>query len=188
MRRKFQHISYVKMNEKDFRNLKSNCDCQVCKDCQIMNIHQFLDGKIDYISCTENMDKKPNELSTFETFHVFNLIGEMPWHIKSTLQLGFNKHSEFWESLKSAENVYCRLYFFDFVRSMMSKNARILVFWSRMTEMYYLMQISKSYNFSLKTLAGLKVLTQLTNKQDMQWLLANQYLPTQLADFLLSLQ
>ena len=160
----------------------------MCKKCQIQNIQKFLSGKINYVSFTENMEKRPGELSNFEIFHVFNLIGEMPWPIKNTLQLAFNRHRDFWTALKSAENVYCRLYFFTHVHSMQSRTARILIFRNRMTEIYYLIQISKSYKFSLKTLAGLKVLTQLTNKQDMQWLLANQYLPTQLADFLLSLQ
>ena len=67
------------------------------------------------------------------------------------------------------------------------KQTKTIVFKQLSTQLYYVFCLTKCYNFTLKTLAGLKVNAFLNYENELKSLVTNQILPQQLADFLLSL-
>lgn len=191
------------MEEKELENFQTSCTCKICRECQLKNLSDHMCGRLHYFDWRVMQAKRPHTYSLFEKYQIFdmNIKGDINWHMRNTIRFCFNKYRDtkdqwncfrkyfnnsftshkFWFMHKSHD--------FEFVYSPGDevKHTKTIVFKQLSTQLYYVFCLTKSYNFSLKTLAGFKVNAFLNYNHQLESLVNQQLLPKQLADFLLNL-
>ena len=177
------------MQVKDLENFPQKCRCRTCKICKLHNINNFAFGRIGYYFCVDQMQLIQKDEHIFENFQVFNLLGELPWEMRNALQRAFNSHDDFFKAIRS-KNVYEteNRNFFSFMHGAVSDNVKTITLENRLNEDIHYIQITKYYNFSLKSIFRFKVLNLCQHKETLQWFIKNSHLPFDIYDFLLSLQ
>ena len=178
------------MDINEFMKFETNCVCSFCNQCQIKNLKEYSFGSIDYDSCRMKIQHRPSGNLIFIKYQVFDVLGQLPWHIKNEIRNSMNEHEHLWTAMKGVESIYCRQYFYSFDLGIGSQTqpTKILIFRNRLTRLYYAIMLTKSYRLSLKTLSGLKVISQINDQSKIQRLVENKRLPKQLVNFILKLQ
>ncbi len=190
------------MEEKELENFTSSCNCKVCSECQLKNISDFMWDRLDYFDYSVMQAKRPHTYEVFEKYQIFdmNIKGDIDWRMRNSIRFCFNKYRDskdqnncfskyindtiiykFWFMHRSNDFV------FEWSTGNEQKQTKTIVFKQLSTQLFYVFCLTKCYNFTLKTLAGLKVNAFLNYENELKSLVTNQILPQQLADFLLSL-
>ena len=107
--------------------------------------------------------------------------------MRNALQRAFNIHDDFVRAIGST-HAYASRNFFSFMHGALSDNVKTLTFENRLNRNIHYIQITKFHKFSLKSIAGFKVLNLCPHKETLQWLIQNCHLPFDIYNFLLSLQ
>ena len=193
-----------------FLNFETSCLCEVCSECQMKKLsdfinHKRLEGRRNYMdyynNFIEKQSKRPEDCCLFEKHQVFDMNASIPWSMKHHIR---NCYNEWKNYINRGLEVGCimslgelqRVLYYEFgyafrwewgVISEPNLNTRTILFQNQMTGLYYAVLLTKKHTFNLKTLAGLKVNEHLNHKWQLDYLVEKRFLPKQLADFLLNL-
>ena len=204
------------MEISEFVNFETSCSCEVCSECQIKKLSDFITTpfggvgvELNYLENYDNYIKKanirPEECCLFEKYQLFDMNASIPWGMKHYIRNCFNKWRNYknedededdcntlgcFKAFKETRPVCAFEFRYKYIWGVITEpnlNTRTILFQNELSGLFYAVLLTKKYTFTLKTLAGLKVNEHLNQKCQLDYLVEKHFLPKQLADFLLNL-